>query len=148
MTALTKDVQRSHKPHDYDLIEVPVNAGSAIFTGALVCREAATGMAIPGADTAGLVFLGLAHEGYDNTDGADGTVVHGLSGNERTALIDRAGKYLFATDDSPKVGEKAYIVDDNKVGLAATTTNDIACGTFVEPGPSGYWFVDISKDAV
>ena len=147
MTALSADVQRLQKLHDHQKIALGVNAGSVIYEGALVCREAATALAIPGADTASLVFMGVATKGYDNTDGADGVVTEGLTGSARYCEVDTQGHYLFATSESPKPGDLATILDDNTVSIAATTTNDIVCGTFVQPGPSGYWYVDIERRA-
>lgn len=49
----------------------PVDDGDKIYAGALVCVNA-DGYAVPGGDTAGLIFVGVAIEQVDNTLGQDG----------------------------------------------------------------------------
>lgn len=156
MAPLTANVMRSHKVHPRDINIAPVNAGSKIFVGAYICREAATDVVIPAADTAGLIPLGVAVESmfpsdpdkavsaaFDNTTGADG-VVDATGEGARCVRYDQSGEYLFAISGAtPKVGAPALIVDDNTVSVA--TTNSIKAGTFTRPGPDGKWFVDISR---
>lgn len=160
MTALAANARRTANVHQPLITVAPVNAGSVIYVGAYVCREAATGVVIPGADAAGLIPLGVALPGrfgtdpemtvsaaYDNTDGADGT----LSGTAqvRCVLIDGEGLHAFAVESgTPKVGDPAYLYDDNTVDTAATT-NGIIAGTFVQPAPAtGQWLIDVSKRGV
>lgn len=148
MTALASDYQRCSKVHVPQLLSVPVNAGSAIYAGAIVCREAATALGIPGADTASIVPLGVAVEGLDNTSGADGAFTDGDEG-ARCVRVDQVGEYEFAVEGgTPLPGNPAYIYDDNTVHAdAGVTNNDIVIGEFTRPGPNGGWFVDISKRA-
>lgn len=156
MTALAKNVQRPHKVHPRDINIAPVNAGSKIYVGAILCREAATGVVIPAADTAGLIPLGVVVESmfpsdpdlaltsaFDNTSGADGTISADGEGT-RVVRYDQTGEYAFAiTGTTPKVGQAAYVHDDNLVGI--TSTNLVKIGEFTRPGPNSTWFVDISK---
>lgn len=140
--ALSKSIQRECLAHVPNLHAVPVNAGSVIYAGALVMREAAADVAVPGADTASCVFLGVSLEELDNTSGADGSVTGSV--NARSVRVDRAGAYAFTISGSdPKRGDVLYIVDDTTVGLAAVPDNDIAVGRALRPAPGGGWFVDI-----
>lgn len=142
MSALTASVSRECLVHEPKTNLVPVNAGSVIYRGALVMREAAADVAVPGADTASCVFLGVSLEELDNTSGADGSVT--ATAAARAVRVDRTGAWAFAISGStPKRGDVAYIVDDNTVALAATPTNDIAVGRFLRPAPAGGWYVDI-----
>jgi hypothetical protein len=163
MAAMTKNVSRQHKAHQREINIAPVNAGSVIYVGAYLCREAATGVVVPGADTAGLVPLGVVVEqmfpddadanltsALDNTSGSDGsiTVSFGLDEAVRCVRYDQAGEYAYAIETgTPKVGDNAYVVDDNTV-QPGVTTNRIIAGWFTRPAPSGGWFVDISKRGI
>lgn len=143
MSALTKSVQRECLAHVPDVHAVPVNSGSVIYAGALVMREAAADVAVPGADTASCVFLGVSLEELDNTSGADGSVT--ATANLRSVRLDREGPWAFAISGTdPKRGDLLYIVDDNTVGLVGVPTNDIAVGRALRPAPGGGWFVDIT----
>lgn len=165
MTVLAANVSggRQNKAHQRAINVAPVNAGSVIYVGAYLCREAATGVVVPGADTAGLVPLGVVVEtmfpddeattltaALDNTDGADGTITvsNGLDVMARVVRYDQQGEYAFAVESgTPKVGDVAYLFDDNTVDTAATT-NGIIAGHFTRPAPNGGWFVDISKRGI
>ena len=161
MTALAKNVMRPHKVHDRNINIVPADAGKVFYVGAFICREAGTGVAIPATDTAGLVPLGVVVESMfptdndkaltaalDNSTGADGSIDADGEGT-RCVRYDQCGEYAFAiTGSTPKVGQNAYLHDDNLVGV--TSSNLVKAGVFTRPGPNGTWFVDISRslDAV
>jgi hypothetical protein len=165
MTALAANVSggRQNKSHQREINVVPANAGDVFYVGAYLCREAATGVVIPGADTAGVVPLGVVVEHMfpddpdanlsahlDNTSGADGTITasNGLDVHARVVRYDQAGEWAFAVaSGTPKVGDNAYLVDDNTVQPGATT-NRIIAGWFTRPAPNGGWFVDISKRGI
>lgn len=165
MTVLAANVSggRQNKAHQREINVAPANAGSVFYVGAYLCREAATGVVIPGADTAGLVPLGVVVEAMfpddpdtslnahlDNTDGADGTITvsNGLDVHARVVRYDQVGEYSFAVESgTPKVGGNAYLFDDNTVDTVANTAGIIA-GWFTRPAPNGGWFVDISKRGI
>lgn len=145
MAPLTASKQRTSKVLDSQYLAVPVNAGSVIFAGAIVCREAASALGVPGADTAGLVPLGVAVDELDNTNGADGEV-NGADG-VRYVRVDVQGEYEFPLEEgstTPLPDGFAYIVDDDTVSADATT-NELILGKFTRPGPDGGWFVDIER---
>lgn len=99
----------------------PVAADAVIWSGALVCLDA-DGYATPAADTAGLVFVGMAVHRADNTDGVDGAI-----GVELMVRGDIRVKGSGLTQAG--VGRSVCAVDDQTVAAAATTTNDIPVGT-------------------
>jgi len=114
MTALAADANRKRK--DGDLVALTVKSGSTIYKGAAVC-VGTDGYLIPGADTAGLIFEGVA---YEKVVG-DGTL---------KCRVEQKGLFLFniAAATIANIGDPVFLVDDNTVGVAATPTNDIYCG--------------------
>ena len=119
MGALTEDRNTPRK--DGVEIALPVVADDCIYGGSLVAVNAA-GYLNPGSDTVGLIFAGVASERADNTGGAAGDI---------DCKVRRKGMHLFAIAAATvaNLGDAVYLVDDQTVGLAATTTNDIKCGT-------------------
>lgn len=122
MGALTADINTPRK--EGKLLSCPVVASDIIYGGSLIACNAA-GYALPGADTVGLIFLGVAAARADNSSGSAG---------DKDVTFWRKGVFLFAIAAATQanVGDTVYLVDDQTVGLAATTTNDIACGTIIE----------------
>jgi hypothetical protein len=131
MSALAANRYTKHR--DGLVTAHPVADGAHIFKGSLVCAGT-DGYAIPGADTSGLSFLGVALEEADNTAGGDG---------ELTVKVLTQGVFSFAktgTITQANIGAKVYIADDQTVALAAATTNDIPCGRIEAlDGSSSLW---------
>lgn len=145
MTALTADFHRMHSVHQPQFLPIPVKGGVRIFLNAITCTDA-NGLAVPGANAAGLRVQGVAWKGFDNTSGADGTLGDTFNsfGAVRYVEIDSKGEWEFAfTGAVPKPGDNAFIVDDNTVSTA--TSNSILLGKFTRPGSPGKWFVDIDR---
>jgi hypothetical protein len=97
-------------------------ANTTIYKGALVMVNA-TGYAVPGADTAGGLFVGVAYETRSNGATAGATVI----------LVEKAGEYLYnfgGTATQATVGQVVKISDDNTVHT--TTANSVACGYVTE----------------
>ncbi|MEM1205104.1 MAG: hypothetical protein AAGN66_17875 [Acidobacteriota bacterium] len=119
---------------------IPVAAGAKIGRYEIVCHDG-NGLAVAGADAAGLTSSGVAVDGYDNTGGTNGTLgTH----PQRYVTVDSGGRaWSFATTGTaPEHGEYAYVVDATTVS-ADPTTNNVQVGIFVEPDPAtaGSWFV-------
>lgn len=117
-------------------LAIPVDDGDIIYAGALVCVNAA-GYAVPGSDTAGLIFQGVARERADNSAGLDGAV---------SVTVRRRGlfKMAFATAISQaNVGDNVFIADDQTVDVAANLTHDIFVGIIAEVIDSTHAWVDI-----
>lgn len=132
MAALTKERATKTRGAPLRKVAIKVAAGAVIFAGGLVAVNA-NGFAVPASDTAGLVSLlksgGIAVHSKDNTGGADGDltieVYRGVA-----ALLEISGAVVTA-----EVGTDLTVVDDQTVGLAAATTNDIVAGTLDEIDP-------------
>lgn len=163
MPPLTKSLVRQHKVHERHLNVAPADAGKVFWVGAYLVREAATGLAIPGVDAAGVIPLGVVVENemdsltgaahLDNTLGADGALTGSTS--ERVVKYDQVGEHAFAVTGVavPKVGDPSYLVDDNTVtavapGAGQPSVNGIIAGHFTRPAPVGGWFIDISRRGI
>ena len=130
MTALSENRYTKHR--DGLFTAHPVKAGAHIYKGSLVCADA-TGFAVPGGDTAGLSFLGVAIEEADNTGGLSGSI---------TVRVQCSGVFSFAktgTITQTSIGATLYIADDQTLALAATATNDIPAGKLEALDGSDVW---------
>jgi len=123
MTAIT--VRKDVKHQEANVLSYPVKASTKIVEGALV--NLTGGYATNATDTASDIFVGVADETADNSAVA-------VDGNIRVKVVPKgvievvAGFSAAATD----CGVKVYAMDNQTVGLAATTTNDILVGRIVE----------------
>lgn len=126
MAALTKERNTRSRGEKARKVVVPMAAATKIWMGAGVCITAA-GYAVPASDTAGLITWGRAEQTIDNSAGAAGD------------LYIEVAKGVFAWNASglaqANIGDVVTWVDDNTVGLAAATTNDINAGTLEEIDP-------------
>jgi len=110
MAALTKDRDTKRRTNlDFNF---PVAGGVRIFTGAVVCLNAA-GFAVPATATTGLKFPAVARAGVDNRDGADGDV-------SVDVLREAVGLDMAADIDQTVVGAIVYLDDDHTVTADAT----------------------------
>ncbi len=119
MTALTVD--RNTERKDGVLVPTPVIQNDCIYGGSLVAINAA-GYALPGSDTAGLIFHGIADARADNSSGANGAI---------NVIARRRGLFLFALATPitiANVGDNVFLVDDQTVDLTANVANKIFCG--------------------
>lgn len=102
--------------------DVVVKSGEQIYQGAIVCFDASDDDLIPGADTSGFRFAGIALE----TVLGDGT---------KTCRIAWGAEWEVAIDSNiteADVGALAMVSDDNTVDDAGGTTNDVECGRVVK----------------
>jgi hypothetical protein len=146
MTALATDTQRQFGHHTVQVRPLPVAADTVIWVGSLTATNA-SGLAVPAADTAGLIVHGICRTGCDNRGGAAGTL--GSDPDSMTAAqfvrVDCQGEWeLVVTGAVPKPGQLAFAVDDNTVSAAATT-NNIPVGRFSRPAGPSTWMVDIER---
>lgn len=133
MTALATDTERPYK----DGLEVPfkVYRSTHIYGNAWVCSNA-TGYLVPGADTAGLRFQGVAQENVNNT-GGDGAM---------TCKVRRKGLFKATIAHAvtlANLGKQVFLVDDNTVDLAEYVSNAIYCGNIAGIIDSTHVWVDI-----
>lgn len=135
MSALTKDRNTVRKQGEYT--SYPVKAGGVIFAGSIVCIGA-DGYAVPGSDTAGMKFAGISRGYVNNSAGTSGSVA---------VEVWRRGCFKLAASGMAlsNFGDGVYVMDDQTVGLAATATNDIACGRVSEYVTATAVYVDIAR---
>jgi len=134
MTALSSD--RNTEYSLGDLLSVPVAAGERIFAGSLVCVNTA-GYGVPAADTAGLLFAGVATAQADNRTGSDG---------ELSVVVRRRGRFRFdcaSALDQSAVGAQVYAVDDQTVAAESDVSNSVAVGVIDRAESSGNGWVSI-----
>lgn len=124
MTALSAD--RNTLYADPRVEAYPVATDTTIYKGSLVMLNS-SGYAIPGADTASCVFVGVAQEQVVVASGADN--------GSKYVKVMRQGCYRFGyggTAAITDIGTMVYLVDDQTVNVAASTTNDIPCGKITQ----------------
>lgn len=133
MAALTKDRNTTRKIGGQ--AAYPVAASAKIFAGAMICLNA-SGYAVPAADTAGLVFVGVARQYVDNTAGGDG---------DQIILVWKDGVFDFAASGmtADDAGKPVFAADDQTVALA--TTNGVGCGAISEVESATKVWIDIAE---
>lgn len=101
----------------------PVLASTKIYAGSMVAITAA-GYAVPAADTAGLIVVGRAEEQIDNTDGSSGDL----------SITVKRGVFSWAATGMAisNVGDPVFVLDDQTVGVAGDTTNEVYAGVVAE----------------
>lgn len=112
-------------------LSLPVGT-DIIYKGALVGLVPGTGTIVAGADTANMIFAGMALENVDNSAGASGVVCKvqpvGI------IRVTDAGSLAAAN-----VGTVVTLSDDETIDIAANTTNDVEVGRLYEVDSNGAW---------
>ena len=94
---------------------------TTIYEGSLVMLTSATGLALPGADTASCVFVGIATETV--TSAAAGATINVKFGHEElSAAATLVGVH----------GAAVVISDSDSVTTAALGTNDVKVGDLIQ----------------
>ena len=132
MSALTAD--RVTVREDGNKNYGPVAASTTVYGGSLAMQNA-SGYIVPGADTASCVFAGVVP--------VDGQVVNSGANGAKSVELLTEGVFHFAASGltAADVGAPLFLVDDQTVALAATTTNDVRVGTLAR-------FISATKAAV
>lgn len=107
-------------------IRLLLKAATTIPAGAMVAVDA-TGYAVNASDTAGLIVMGRAEAAASYADG------------DREIVVAR-GVFQWANNGNvvqATVGSPCSVVDNQTVGLAADTTNDIVAGYVEEVTTEG-----------
>ena len=145
MTALAAPYDARMKQGD--VTRYPVAAATLCYKGGLAVLSG--GYAEPGADAAGVQFVGVFAESADNlTNAIQPGFIEPSLGSPPPALpsgltqgtagavgvrVEKAGAFVYnkAGAVPSDVGKQAFIVDDNTVSTSATTHN-IPCGYVTE----------------
>jgi hypothetical protein len=118
-----------------DIREQPVGAGSRIFAGALLMRNAA-GFIVRGAVATGAIGVGIAEAPADNTTGANGAInVRYRSGLTVRFRNSTAGDLIAQVD----VGQIAWIADDDQVAKTNGTNTRSRAGIIEGVDAQGVW---------
>jgi predicted RecA/RadA family phage recombinase len=130
MTALSAD--RQVERYEGEIIALTVKAGTTIYKGSLVNVDA-TGYAVPAADAASVVFMGMAMEG-------------GTAG--QTIRVYRRGIFKFAipaTATIADVGQRVYVADSATV--TKTASNGVYVGRIIQVDSATSVWVDLEYGA-
>lgn len=120
-----------------DIIEIPVYAGAHIYAGGFVCVNTGHGYAIPGADAAGNVCMGIAESEADNSNGLSGAM---------NVRVRRAGVFLLnATSIAiTSQGVVMYVVDDQTFD-ETSPGNNVKAGVLVKYVSATQGWIDIGR---
>lgn len=120
-----------------DIIELPVYAGAHIYAGGFVCVNTGHGYAIPGADAAGNVCMGIAESEADNSGGLSGAI---------NVRVRRAGVFLMnATSIAiTSHGVIMYVVDDQTFD-ETQAGNSVVAGVLVKYVSATQGWIDIGR---
>lgn len=132
--ALTADKKTEYK----EGVEIPFKAAAStkLYAGGFGCVNAA-GYAVPGADTAGLIFQGIIREYVDNSAGANGD--EDVKMRRRGLVKATMGTAITIAN----VGDNVFLVDDESVDLTANVTNNIFCGIIAGYIDTTHAWIDI-----
>jgi hypothetical protein len=117
-------------------LDFPVINADIVYGGSFACVNAA-GYALPGSDTAGLIFAGVAMHRADNSLGNAGDV---------SVTLRRRGLFkatLGHAITQANVGDNVFLVDDESVDLTAYVSNLIFCGVIAKYIDSTHAMIDI-----
>lgn len=139
--ALTSD--RNTPLRTGELVRYPVEAGTQIFAGSILCINDA-GFAVPGTTTTMGRVVGRAEEAVENRNGSEGDVfVTGRRGIFRFANSEQAGDEITQAH----IGLVAWVVDDETVGATNGTASRIPAGLIIDVDDAGVW-VDLGNSAL
>ena len=120
-----------------DEVDLPVKAAAHIYAGGMVCIAPANGYAYAATTTASRIFMGVAVEEADNTNGDDGDI---------TVKVRRKGVFLFDATDITQamVGTIMYVVDDCTFDNS-TGAGTVECGILAQFVSTTSGWLDIGR---
>lgn len=111
--ALSDDAIPRHRGAHFDS-ELGVAASQDIKGGMLLVVDTSTLVVSAAHQTSGLVFVGVATEGKDNSSGADDDLTISLSRNNSVLAMPTTGAIVY--------GDLVYVHDNEKVAASGTLT--------------------------
>jgi hypothetical protein len=133
MTAATADRRSTYRERSF--FAYPVLANAVIFKGTMVALDT-SGWAKPASASATLKVVGVAVDGKDATDLANGAIV---------VEVDRRGAYLFENSgggdaiSADDIGQFCYAVDDQTVALTSSSGIRPVAGMIEDVQSGGVW---------
>jgi len=135
MTALAQDRNTQRRYVERIVAEdALIAATTTLWNGSMACANA-TGALVPGADVAGLTYVGVAQIRMVNASGVAAKV--------RPAARCAVGIFKFGTIaganaiTAADLQKPCFIVDDQTVARAAGTANSVLAGTVDSIDPDG-----------
>jgi hypothetical protein len=123
---LTIDALGGAGPFNFDL---PVDGGTHIYKGTLVCQLTATGAVVPYSTASSGVCIGVAQHEADNSSGADGAKRILVETKRLYAFTNGAGGDAFS--EASLIGALVYGTDDNTVADNSNSVARKAVGFFM-----------------
>jgi hypothetical protein len=117
---------------------IPLTASTKIPGGVMVMVVAGTGTALNGADTANGVLMGISTQLVDTTLG-------------HTSCPYKKGRFWLGNNGNitaANIGQQATIVDNQTVGLAADTTNDVIAGLILDVNATDGVLLDMTGSKI
>jgi hypothetical protein len=128
LTAMTARQTRNDSLASY--ATYTCTTGTTIYEGSLVMVTLATGLALPGADTASCGFVGIATN----------TVVSAAAGQTINVKFGHEELLGAASSLAAVIGSPCVISDSDLVTTVAAGTNDVKVGEVVQPvGTTAAW---------
>jgi hypothetical protein len=122
-------------PHkDAEIVALLVGVGVKIFSGAIVCVNAA-GYAVPGSTAATLTYIGRAEETIDNTSGLDAAKTIQVRRKKMFKWANQVGDLVTQAE----LGKTVYIVDDQTVAKTSATNTRSVAGKVFGVEADGVW---------
>lgn len=134
MTATTTDRNTKESWNAGLIMPIPLTASTKIPGGVIVMVVGGTGTALNGADTAGGICMGWSTQLVDTALG-------------HTVCPIRRGAAWWANNGNitaANIGQQCTIVDNQTVGLAADTSNDVIAGEILAVDSVDGVLVDMS----
>jgi hypothetical protein len=113
-------------PYTFDL---PVDGGSHIYKGTLVCQLTGTGAVVPYSTASSGVCIGVAQNEVDNSGGSDGDKRVLVESKRMYALANGAGGDAFS--EASLIGALVYGSDDHTVADNSNSVARKAVGFFM-----------------
>lgn len=113
-------------PYTFDL---PVDGGSHIYKGTLVCQLTASGAVVPYSTASSGVCIGVAQHEVDNSGGSDGDLRVLVECKRMYALTNGAGGDAFS--EASMIGAVVYASDDHTVADNSNSAAYKAVGFFM-----------------
>ncbi len=134
MATLSADRETARK--EEDVKSFPVYIATAIYKGSLVMLNS-SGYLVPGADTSGANFVGVAMEAV--------TAAEAVASGTKWCKVYRKGVFDFTAIGLSQalVGELMYLLYDNTFVVVGYSTNDVVCGKLIEYVSSTRGWLDI-----
>jgi hypothetical protein len=110
------------------IFDMPVDGGTHIYAGTLVCQLTATGQLVPYSTASSEFAIGVSQHETDNTSGADGATRCKIESGRVYAFTNGAGGDAFS--DTSFIGAPVYGTDDHTVAKTSSTNTRKMVGFF------------------